>query len=277
VTEGLAYSDEMIAQVLDYPLTVVRLGLDTFCRLRMMEVDDGVFYITNWGRYQSADKIDAKRESNRVRQQRFRDKLKSNQQFLPERDTPRVTCNAESHDVTPQNRTNKQDKQETTTTDVVVDSLQTVLVELPTRYRDQASVKRQIATALESHDEEYVLSNVRYSLRNAKTNFKKYLGDALANDWAEEERLKEQQIRQATDQARQQKAQKEAADAEQEKEFRRQVEAAWASMDTQSREIVNAEVTRIAEEWGWSPDAPAIDAARINAVARIAGIEQLTR
>jgi len=43
VTEGLAYSDEMIAQVLDYPLTVVRLGLDTFCRLRMMEVDDGVF------------------------------------------------------------------------------------------------------------------------------------------------------------------------------------------------------------------------------------------
>jgi len=195
---------------------------------------------------------------------------------LPERDTPRVTCNAESHDVTPQNRTNKQDKQETTTTDVVVVSLETVLHELPARYRDQASVKKLIVTALESHDEEYVLSNVRYSLRNAKTNFKKYLSESLVNDWAEEERVKEQQVRQAAEQARQQKAHKEMADAEQEEKFRRRVEEAWASMDAPSREIVNDEVMRIAAEWGWSPDAPAIDAARINAVARIAGLEQLT-
>lgn len=273
VTDGLPYTDETISKVLDFELSVVRLGLDTFCRLRMLDVDDGAFYITNWGRYQSADKIDAKRESNRVRQQRYREKLRSNQKLLPEHDTSRVTCNAASHNVTPQNRTYTQDTQDTTTTDVVVVSLETVLTELPARYRDQASVKKLISTTLESHDDEYVISNIRYALRNAKTNFKKYLSESLANDWAEEERVKEQHVRQAAELAREQKAQKEAANLAQDEEFKRRVAEAWTSMDAPVRDIVAAETDAFIAEWGLDPASAAAQSAWMNTVARIAGIQ----
>lgn len=269
---GAPYTSETLAAVLRRQLPSIKTALTLLQQHGFVEMVEDAMAISSWQHTQYVDdlkKLADKRAKDAERKRHER--LATKQKYLP---PPASTdASVDGPRMSASKNKNKKQRLETTTTDVVVVSLETVLDELPARYRDQTSVKKLIATTLESHDEEYVLSNVRYSLRNAKTNFVKYLSDALAKDWAEEERIKEKQARLSADLAREQKAQKAAADAEQEEEFRRRVEEAWASMDESGREIVNAETNGFVAEWELDPASPAAKSAWMNSVAKIAGIE----
>ena len=68
----LAYNDEMFAAVFRRPLNTVRMAMQTFERLQMVEKIDDVYTIPNWGKHQNLEAIEARREKEKLRQRKYR-------------------------------------------------------------------------------------------------------------------------------------------------------------------------------------------------------------
>ena len=77
LTRDIPYSEEMLANEFRRPLNVVRLALQTFERLGMIDIFDSVYAIANWEKYQSLEGMEKVREQNRIRKrnQRERERL----------------------------------------------------------------------------------------------------------------------------------------------------------------------------------------------------------
>lgn len=75
IAPGLPFNDETLSLELDLPLSVVRLGLQTFINLKMVTLQPNeVIAITNFAAHQSIEKLVAQREQTRIRVQKFREK-----------------------------------------------------------------------------------------------------------------------------------------------------------------------------------------------------------
>ena len=77
--QNLAYSDEMLAAILDHPLNTMRIALQTLEQFNMIDVtSDGKIDVLNWEKHQSTDKMARIAQQNSVRQQRYyyRNKLR---------------------------------------------------------------------------------------------------------------------------------------------------------------------------------------------------------
>lgn len=108
VSDSLPYTAETLSMVTDISLPTVQLGLVTFAGLDMVDQQDGAIFIRNWGKYQSEDKLEARREKERIRQQRHRQNEREKIRALPAPDqTSRDGHATMSRDVTAENRTEK--------------------------------------------------------------------------------------------------------------------------------------------------------------------------
>jgi len=117
VSDSLPYSPQTLSMVTDIPLPTVQLGLSTFTGLNMIDQQDGAVYIKNWGKYQSEEKLEARREKDRERKQRQRQKEREKILALPEGvKMSRDSHGGTSRDVTQENR---EDNREETTTEHV--------------------------------------------------------------------------------------------------------------------------------------------------------------
>ena len=110
ISENKPYTVETLSLLLAMPESVVEQGLELFARLEMIE-RDAVIRIRNWRKYQSEDKLEVRREKDRIRQQRHREKEPEVSQSLS-----RDSHASPSRDVTPENRTEKNRVEKTTTT-----------------------------------------------------------------------------------------------------------------------------------------------------------------
>ncbi|MHB1350898.1 MAG: phage replisome organizer N-terminal domain-containing protein [Desulfobulbaceae bacterium] len=72
VTDKLPYTAETLSLTAGFSLSMVKRALSVYAELEMIEYRDGVIYIKNWSKYQSEDKLAAKREKDRIRQQNHR-------------------------------------------------------------------------------------------------------------------------------------------------------------------------------------------------------------
>ena len=72
----IAYTDEMLATIFRRDVAVVRLALQTFESVGMIEIINGVITIPNWDKHQSLDKMEHIREQNRLRKAKQREKTK---------------------------------------------------------------------------------------------------------------------------------------------------------------------------------------------------------
>ncbi len=109
ISENNPYTAETLSLLLAMPRSVIEQGLKLFARLEMIE-RDAVIRIRNWRKYQSEGKLEVRREKDRLRQQRHREKE-------PEV-SPSVSRDSHalmSRDVTPENRTEKNRVEKTTT------------------------------------------------------------------------------------------------------------------------------------------------------------------
>lgn len=78
INKNIPITDEVLAAILNRPLNVVRLALETLQRLEMIEVcTTGNLRIRNWERYQNIEAMNQIREKNRIRQQSHRDRQKA--------------------------------------------------------------------------------------------------------------------------------------------------------------------------------------------------------
>jgi predicted phage replisome organizer len=74
ITQELPYTDEMLAGRFRMDIGVVQRALTIFQELRMIEVVDNIYMVSNWTKYQSVGSLEKIREQGRLRQQRFREK-----------------------------------------------------------------------------------------------------------------------------------------------------------------------------------------------------------
>lgn len=97
LVEGVPYSDEELATVYNRPLPVVRMALEIFSRLRMIEIfQDGGINLINWEKYQNVEGMEKIRAGNADRQRRLRMKM----QYLLPPVTDNVTLQVTSHNGT---------------------------------------------------------------------------------------------------------------------------------------------------------------------------------
>lgn len=72
-TQDLPYSEEMLSVEFDRPIQTMKLALKTFVTFEMIEIVNNILLVSNWEKYQNVEGLEKIRESNRNRQQRFRD------------------------------------------------------------------------------------------------------------------------------------------------------------------------------------------------------------
>ena len=65
----IPYTDEMFAAIFRRPINTVRLALNTFERFGMIEIIRETVTIPNWGKHQSLDAYEKKKERDRERTQ----------------------------------------------------------------------------------------------------------------------------------------------------------------------------------------------------------------
>ena len=86
--DHVAYTDEMLASVFRRPLNTVRLALNTFMNLGMIEEVEGVYTIPNWGKYQSLEAYERKKirdaEYSRKRRAKIRALVEENGKYSAE-------------------------------------------------------------------------------------------------------------------------------------------------------------------------------------------------
>lgn len=76
INDRIPYTDEMLATIFRRKLSQVKMALDVFQSLDMIEIINGVVTIPNWGKHQKLDAIENKREYQREYMKEYRDKQK---------------------------------------------------------------------------------------------------------------------------------------------------------------------------------------------------------
>jgi len=75
LSENIPYTDEMLSTLFNRPLNVVRLALDTFQKLEMIEAgEDQRIVLVNWYKHQNEDALTTIREKTRKRVAAFRER-----------------------------------------------------------------------------------------------------------------------------------------------------------------------------------------------------------
>ena len=113
-TREIPYTDQMLAQQFNRPLTTVQMALNTFQHFGMIELIDNILHISNWEKYQNIEGLEKIREQTRKRVAKCRE----NKRLLLESN---VTCNVT---VTDSNAT-EEDIEEDKDIDIEVDKKKT--------------------------------------------------------------------------------------------------------------------------------------------------------
>jgi predicted phage replisome organizer len=76
LTENIPYTEEMLAHKFRKPVNIVKLALETFRKLGMIEDIDNKIFITNFEKHQNIDALEKIKEQTRKRVAKHREKLK---------------------------------------------------------------------------------------------------------------------------------------------------------------------------------------------------------
>lgn len=76
MNDKIPYTEEMLATIFRRDINTVRLALKTFEEFGMIEIIDGVITIPNWGKHQTLDSYERKKERDRLYQEMRRAKQK---------------------------------------------------------------------------------------------------------------------------------------------------------------------------------------------------------
>lgn len=88
----IAYTDKMLATIFRMKETTVQLALQTFEQFGMVEIIDGVITIPNWGKHQSLDQMENRKEFMRNYMKEYRAKQKA----LTSGDNSKPSCKPNS-------------------------------------------------------------------------------------------------------------------------------------------------------------------------------------
>ena len=90
ISSEVPYTADMLAMIFGREPATIKLALETFQQLKMIEVIDGVYCLPNWNKYQSPDKYEINRAKDRKRLQEWRKKQKEKAKY------PQITASPEN-------------------------------------------------------------------------------------------------------------------------------------------------------------------------------------
>lgn len=90
ISNEVPYTADMLAMIFGREPATMKLALETFQQLKMIEVIDGVYCLPNWNKYQSPDKYEINRAKDRKRLQEWRKKQKEKAEY------PQITASHEN-------------------------------------------------------------------------------------------------------------------------------------------------------------------------------------
>lgn len=95
IAENLPYTEEMLSVIMNKPLKTIRLSLEMFTKLNMIEIDEKGIYLLNFEKYQSLDKLEQMRENTRLRVAKHREnkKNKDKEALLEQKEEVKNICN----------------------------------------------------------------------------------------------------------------------------------------------------------------------------------------
>ena len=67
IADNIPYTEEMLSVIMNKPLPTIRLAIDTFTKLQMVEADTKGIYLVNFEKHQSIDKMAKIKEQTRKR------------------------------------------------------------------------------------------------------------------------------------------------------------------------------------------------------------------
>ena len=77
ITEDKPMTVDEFSKIMGKSRKKITKCLEKFEELKMIIIEDNFYKIKNWSKYQSADKLEEIRLQNRLRQQKYREKMKS--------------------------------------------------------------------------------------------------------------------------------------------------------------------------------------------------------
>lgn len=110
IHERMPYTDEMFAAIFRRPINTIRLALATFERYGMIEIINDTVTIPNWGKHQSLDQLEAKKNYMRGYMREYREKQK--QKLLADDNSNCKTNNKSNVSEADKNREDKEKKRE---------------------------------------------------------------------------------------------------------------------------------------------------------------------
>ncbi|HDA2603733.1 phage replisome organizer N-terminal domain-containing protein [Staphylococcus aureus] len=109
LSENLPYNEEMLANEFNRPINSIRLAIQTFETLGMIEKVNGVIKVTNWEKHQSLDSKAKHKEKNKLRQQRYRERQKK---LLEEKSNVTVTSRNDTEEEREEEKEEYKNKEE---------------------------------------------------------------------------------------------------------------------------------------------------------------------
>lgn len=76
INQNIPYTEEMMSKAFRMDIGTVQRALDIFQQMEMVEIVNNIYMISNWFKYQNNAELERIRETNRIRQQRYRDNQK---------------------------------------------------------------------------------------------------------------------------------------------------------------------------------------------------------
>jgi predicted phage replisome organizer len=77
ISNNIPYTEEMLSIIMNKPIMTVKMAMETFASLGMVENDTKGIYLVNFDKHQSLDRMQEIKEYNRLAQQRSREKRKA--------------------------------------------------------------------------------------------------------------------------------------------------------------------------------------------------------
>lgn len=97
ITKEIPYTDEMLAKNFRMDIGIIKRALEIFQKMGMIEIVDDIYMVSNWMKYQNNAELQHIKETNRLRQQRYRDRQKSLALEQNENNVIRNVTNEESN------------------------------------------------------------------------------------------------------------------------------------------------------------------------------------
>lgn len=77
ISDNIPYTEEMLSIIMNKPIMTIKLAMETFVNLQMIESDTKGIYLVNFEKHQSLDRMQEIREYNRIAQKKSREKRKA--------------------------------------------------------------------------------------------------------------------------------------------------------------------------------------------------------